>query len=272
MPLWGSAQACSSCWVWRKERRIIPLQVSVSVAALHFQWLGKVTSRLESTTSRHAATKTRRAEKKPSFFYFYNLDPLDDPATTAEQSQGGATPRRLPPVPFDFWINAEKKSVATSTQIYISYLHSRLQNKGLIACKYVGLKNMALHIYSSEVCFPHSACRNPNSSQLFPTKRFWILCDGEGFLAWNPFNDFIFLHSVAGEGFWLSSCHASKNSLEHVCVRAHTCALSGSRCQGVKRSANPRSRPDLDGGHGVIKSYGWALLRCTPNNLWKKNK
>ena len=45
-PLWGSAQACSSCWVCRrrKEQRLIPLQVSLSVATLHFQWLRKVTS------------------------------------------------------------------------------------------------------------------------------------------------------------------------------------------------------------------------------------
>lgn len=43
-PLWGSAQACSSCWVCRrrKEQRLIPLQVSLSVATLHFQWLRKV--------------------------------------------------------------------------------------------------------------------------------------------------------------------------------------------------------------------------------------
>lgn len=48
-PLWGSAQACSSCWVRRrrKEQRLIPLQVSLSVATLHFQWLGKVTSALD---------------------------------------------------------------------------------------------------------------------------------------------------------------------------------------------------------------------------------
>lgn len=47
-PLWGSAQACSSCWVCRrrKEQWLIPLQVSLSVAALHFQWLRKVTSAL----------------------------------------------------------------------------------------------------------------------------------------------------------------------------------------------------------------------------------
>lgn len=48
-PLWGSAQACSSCWVCRrrKEQRLIPLQVSLSVATLHFQWLRKVTSALD---------------------------------------------------------------------------------------------------------------------------------------------------------------------------------------------------------------------------------
>ncbi len=49
-PLWGSAQACSSCWVCRrrKEQRLIPLQVSLSVATLHFQWLRKVTSALDN--------------------------------------------------------------------------------------------------------------------------------------------------------------------------------------------------------------------------------
>lgn len=49
VPLWGSAQACSSCWVCRrrKEQWLIPLQVSLSVATLHFQWLGKVTSALD---------------------------------------------------------------------------------------------------------------------------------------------------------------------------------------------------------------------------------
>lgn len=48
-PLWGSAQACSSCWVCRrrKEQWLIPLQVSLSVATLHFQWLRKVTSVLD---------------------------------------------------------------------------------------------------------------------------------------------------------------------------------------------------------------------------------
>lgn len=48
-PLWGSAQACSSCWVCRrrKEQWLIPLQVSLSVATLHFQWLRKVTSALD---------------------------------------------------------------------------------------------------------------------------------------------------------------------------------------------------------------------------------
>lgn len=45
-PLWGSAQACSSCWVSRrrKEQRLIPLQVSLSVAAALSQWLTKVTA------------------------------------------------------------------------------------------------------------------------------------------------------------------------------------------------------------------------------------
>lgn len=77
VPLWGSAQACSSCWVCRrrKERRIIPLQVSVSVAALHFQWLGKVTSRLENTTSlKAAAFKAKPGEQRKLlnfFIYFF---------------------------------------------------------------------------------------------------------------------------------------------------------------------------------------------------------
>lgn len=121
-PLWGSAQACSSCWVCRrrKEQQLIPLQVSLSVATLHFQWLRKVTSAPDqpaqepnsSKLGRHleirtadifAASVRAFARKRRHFLDLYdeciyqccNLDPkhpfahinpLDDPAATAEQS------------------------------------------------------------------------------------------------------------------------------------------------------------------------------------------
>lgn len=82
-PLWGSAQACSSCWVCRrrKEQRLIPLQVSLSVATLHFQWLGKVTSApaklAQESHKQHQLEKYRKrcwgflCRENGRFFFFY---------------------------------------------------------------------------------------------------------------------------------------------------------------------------------------------------------
>lgn len=69
-PLWGSAQACSSCWVCRrrKEQRLIPLQVSLSVATLHFQWLRKVTSAPDKPEQE--PHKQHRRRRSSGQFYF----------------------------------------------------------------------------------------------------------------------------------------------------------------------------------------------------------
>lgn len=87
-------------------------------------------------------------------------------------------------------------------------------------------------------------------------------------------------HLVAGEGLWFSSCHASRhvmpliaatnNSLSHSHTHIHTQTHISdySRCQGVKGSANPGTRLNLDGGHHVIKSYGWASQLHSPLH-WK---
>lgn len=82
-------------------------------------------------------------------------------------------------------------------------------------------------------------------------------------------------HLVAGEGLWFSSCHASdsaatNNSLSHSHTHIHTQTHISdySRCQGVKGSANPGTRLNLDGGHHVIKSYGWASQLHSPLH-WK---
>lgn len=120
-PLWGSAQACSSCWVCRrrKEQRLIPLQVSLSVATLHFQWLGKVTSALDKPVQEpHKQHRFRKRPHNISSSYdfllkcilsqklvfwpkcsaFAHVNPEEDGATAAEQSNTTSTQCCFPPV------------------------------------------------------------------------------------------------------------------------------------------------------------------------------
>lgn len=115
-PLWGSAQACSSCWVCRrrKEQRLIPLQVSLSVATLHFQWLGKVTSApaklAQESHKQHQLEKYRKrcwgflCRENGSFFFFIcfylccDLDPKPHFACITGWSWSHSwTTKHLPP-------------------------------------------------------------------------------------------------------------------------------------------------------------------------------
>lgn len=170
-PLWGSAQACSSCWVCRrrKEQRLIPLQVSLSVATLHFQWLRKVTSALDKPAQeppRNSADVGRHLETRTAaIFLFLCSSPRQEIAefleivsingaipaqssflhtlthwmilrATAEQSN--AHPHNAVYQQFNLDYGLMVKWMTTNMQMYISYLHSRLQQGVLIIGKYVG--------------------------------------------------------------------------------------------------------------------------------------
>lgn len=175
-PLWGSAQACSSCWVCRrrKEQRLIPLQVSLSVATLHFQWLGKVTSALDkpvqephkqhqlkkyiprsqqftfllslvelsrakistSGNSRYSKIHLYQSCNLNPKLHFAHINSLDDPATAAEQSN--THPHNAVYHQFSLDYGLMVKWITTNMQMYISYLHSRFQQGVLIIRKYMG--------------------------------------------------------------------------------------------------------------------------------------
>lgn len=151
-PLWGSTQACSSCWVCRrrKEQRLIPLQVSLSVATLHFQWLGKVTSApaklAQESHKQHQLEKYRKRcwgflcrENGRVFFFCWSVSicaviltqspilhvSLDDPGATAEQPN--TSPRNAVYRQFSLDYGLMVKWMTTNMQMYISYLHSRFQ-------------------------------------------------------------------------------------------------------------------------------------------------
>lgn len=149
-PLWGSAQACSSCWVCRrrKEQRLIPLQVSLSVATLHFQWLGKVTSApaklAQESHKQHQLEKYRKRCwgflcRENGRFFFKSVSicaviltqspilhvSLDDPGATAEQPN--TSPRNAVYRQFSLDYGLMVKWMTTNMQMYISYLHSRFQ-------------------------------------------------------------------------------------------------------------------------------------------------